>query len=92
MTEESSVNTMMATTMPANQPIMNPTLAPFARGDSNIKITAMIGMGLIAMPTANGRISPITDPIAFLHLCLRAPSRLLIVQPGPRFRARKKSL
>jgi hypothetical protein len=42
---------------------MNPTLVPFARGDSSIKITAMIGIGLIAMPTANGRISPITEPI-----------------------------
>jgi hypothetical protein len=41
---------------------MNPTLVPFARGDSNIKITAMIGIGLMAMPTANGRISPITEP------------------------------
>jgi hypothetical protein len=48
--------------MPSNQPIMNPTLVPFARGDSNIKITAMIGIGLMAMPTAKGRISPITEP------------------------------
>jgi hypothetical protein len=42
---------------------MNPTLVPFARGDSSIKITAMIGIGLMAIPTANGRISPITEPI-----------------------------
>jgi hypothetical protein len=40
---------------------MNPTLVLFARGDSNIKITAMIGIGLMAMPTASGRISPITE-------------------------------
>jgi hypothetical protein len=37
-------------------------LVPFARGDSNIKITAMIGTGLMAIPTASGRISPITEP------------------------------
>ncbi len=47
--------------MPASQPIKNPTLVPFARGDSSIKIAAMIGTGLMAMPIANGRISPITS-------------------------------
>ena len=34
----------------------------FALGESNIKITAMIGIGLIAIPTANGKISPMTEP------------------------------
>jgi hypothetical protein len=53
-----------ATTMPQIQPSMNPTLVAFAFGDSNIKIAAMIGIGLIAMPSARGRISPITDPIS----------------------------
>ena len=57
------MNTTMATTIPASQPIMNPTLILFARGDSSIKITATIGIGLMAIPTANGRISPINEPI-----------------------------
>ena len=34
----------------------------FAFGDSSIKITAMIGIGLIAIPTANGKVSPMTEP------------------------------
>src|SRR5688572_8904857 len=61
MIEESRVNKTMATTMPASHPNKNPTLVLFARGDSSIKIAAMIGIGLMAMPMANGRISPITS-------------------------------
>jgi hypothetical protein len=61
MIDESRVNKTMATTMPTSHPIRNPTLVPFARGDSSIKIAAMIGIGLMAMPTAKGRISPITS-------------------------------
>jgi hypothetical protein len=41
-------------TMPASQPRRKPTLVTFALA-SNIKIAAMIGIGLIAIPTANGR-------------------------------------
>jgi hypothetical protein len=49
--------------MPVIHPRRNPTLAPFAFGDSNIKMAAMIGTGLIATPTARGKISPMTGPI-----------------------------
>ncbi len=79
MTVESRVNKTMATTMPASHPIKNPTLVPFARGDSNIKIAAMIGIGLTAIPTANGRISPITSvmryPQEWQSLTLGPPAR-----------------
>jgi hypothetical protein len=37
----------------------------FALGDSSIKITAMIGIGLIAIPIANGKISPMTPTRRF---------------------------
>ena len=61
MTEASSVNSTTATTMPSTQPSRNPMLVPFAFGDSSMRIAAMIGMGLIAMPSASGRMSPMTD-------------------------------
>jgi hypothetical protein len=61
-TDDSKVNNTIATTMPVTQPSRKPTLVVFALGDSNIKIAAMIGIGLIAIPTANGKISPMTEP------------------------------
>jgi hypothetical protein len=61
-TDDSKVNNTIAMTMPASQPRRKPTLVVFALGDSNIKIAAMIGIGLIAIPTANGKISPMTEP------------------------------
>ena len=54
-TDDSKVNTI-AMTMPASQPSRKPTLVVFALGDSSIKIAAMIGIGLIAIPIANGKI------------------------------------
>ncbi len=38
----------MATTMPTIQPTRKAILVDFALGDSNIKIAAMIGIGLTA--------------------------------------------
>ena len=55
--------------IPTSQPSRKPTLVAFARGDSNIRMTAMIGTGLIAIPTASGRISPMTEPTANLPDC-----------------------
>ena len=43
-----------------------------ARGVPSIRTTAIIGTGLIATPTASGRMSPIAAPIAALfHACTR---------------------
>ena len=56
------MNTVRATTMPATQPSKNPTLAPLAFGDNSIRMAAMIGIGLIMIPSASGRMSPITSP------------------------------
>jgi hypothetical protein len=39
---------------------MKPTLVPFAFGESSMRIAAMIGIGLIAMPSASGRMPPMT--------------------------------
>jgi hypothetical protein len=60
MIAESSVKTTTATTMPTTQPTMKPTLVPRAFGESSMRIAAMIGMGLMAIPRALGRISPMT--------------------------------
>ena len=65
MIELSSVKTVTATTMPSSQPTRNPTLVPFAFGESSMRIAAMIGIGLIAIPIASGRISPMTAPKTF---------------------------
>jgi hypothetical protein len=62
-TDDSKVNSTTATRMPASQPSRKPTLVALALGDSSIKIAAMIGIGLIAIPTANGKISPMTEPM-----------------------------
>ena len=60
------MNSTTATTMPSTQPSRNPMLVPFAFGDSSMRIAAMIGIGLIAMPSASGRMSPMTDPMLLL--------------------------
>ncbi len=65
MREDSRVNTTTATTMPTTQPMRNPTLVTLAFGESSMRIAAMIGTGLIAMPSASGRISPIAVPIVY---------------------------
>ena len=69
ITEDSSVKTVTATTVPATQPSRNPMLVPFAFGDSSMRIAAMIGIGLIAMPIARGRIAPMTLPMKDLSSC-----------------------
>lgn len=43
----------MTKAIPASQPSRNPTLFERARGDMSIRIPAMIGSGLIAMPSAS---------------------------------------
>src|SRR6478752_7967909 len=45
---------VIPSTTPATQPTRKPTLVPPARGERSIRITAMIGTGLIATPTARG--------------------------------------
>jgi len=59
----SQTKIVVATTMPAIQPIRKPKLVPPARGAKSIRITAMIGTGLIATPTARGSRSPMTSPM-----------------------------
>ncbi len=44
---------------PTTQPARNDALFAPARADKSIKMIAMIGIGLIATPIANGRTSPI---------------------------------
>ena len=62
---------------PASQPTSQPTMkaGPFtlARRETSIKITAMIGTGLIATPTASGRIWPIACRIAARSYGRRTP-------------------
>ena len=57
-----TVKTVAAMMMPTTHPSRNPALVPPALGASSIRIVAMIGTGLIATPTASGRISPMTVP------------------------------
>jgi hypothetical protein len=64
-TDDSKVNNTIAMTMPASQPSRKPTLVVLALGDSSVKIAAMIGIGLIAIPIANGKISPMTPTTRF---------------------------
>src|SRR3954464_3541946 len=60
----SAVNTPVATAMPATQPSRKPTLVPPAFAARSIRIAAMIGIGLIATPTASGSRSPMISFIA----------------------------
>ena len=52
--------TTVTMTMPATQPSRNPVLVVAGRRDSSIRMTAMIGIGLIATPIAKGSKSPMT--------------------------------
>jgi len=49
--------------IPSTHPHKNPTLAALARGARSIRITAMIGTGEIATPSAVGSRSPMTPPV-----------------------------
>ena len=68
----STVKIAVATTIPATQPSRNPMLVLPARLENNMRIAAMIGIGDTATPTANGRISPITAPMAATPRTARA--------------------
>jgi hypothetical protein len=59
-----SRNTVVAPPMPRIHPARNPPLVPPALGARSIRMTAMIGMGEIATPTASGRRSPTTCPMS----------------------------
>ena len=54
------------------QPTRNTGPFTRARWENSIKVTAMIGTGLIATPTANVRISLIPSPILLGAYSLRA--------------------
>nr|WP_269451931.1 hypothetical protein [Tessaracoccus coleopterorum] len=58
ITPASSVNAVTATTMPTNQPTRKPRPSCTGRGDMSIRMTAMIGTGLMAMATALGSTAP----------------------------------
>jgi hypothetical protein len=57
-----AISTPRPPAMPAIQPSRNARPFERARSEKSIRITAMTGMGLIATPTASGRISPIASP------------------------------
>ena len=57
--DATTISTLSATTMPTTQPSRNARLFWRARSVKSIRITAMIGSGQIATPTASGRKSPI---------------------------------
>jgi hypothetical protein len=57
------IRSTIAATIPTIQPSMNARLFCRARSLNSIRITAMIGIGLIATPIASGRNSPIASPI-----------------------------
>ena len=48
---------------PRIHPSANAMLFRLAEAENSIRITATIGIGLIATPIANGRICPIAEPI-----------------------------
>ena len=52
--------TTVTSTMPTSQPIRKAVPVAAGRRDSSIRITAMIGIGLIATPIASGSKSPMT--------------------------------
>ena len=54
-----STTTTLTTTSPTTQPTANAEPFDLARGVPSIRMTAMIGTGLIATPTADGSRSPI---------------------------------
>ena len=58
----SASTTSVTTTIPATQPSRKPVLVAVAFRESSMRITAMIGIGLIATPTANKRTRPIAAP------------------------------
>src|SRR4051794_33719788 len=60
----SSRNTVLATAIPTTHPARNPALVLPALGASSMRMTAMIGTGEIATPTASGSRSPTTLPTA----------------------------
>src|SRR3954447_20529891 len=93
-TSASTVNSVTATTMPRTQPTRKPTLVPVALGASSIRITAMIGIGLMATPRASGRHCPIasftlvTPAVAEAGACAPWPlptySGAGVLRQGPR--------
>src|SRR5438270_8163565 len=65
---------MQISARPATKPAANEVPFAFAFGVTSIRMIAMIGMTLIAAPSAYGRISPIALPIA--HTPVQPRSRL----------------
>ena len=59
-----SSTTVVTSAMPATQATMNETLLMRARPLNSIRITAAMGIGLIAMPTAYPSVAPIASPIS----------------------------
>ena len=58
------MRTMVATAArPSSQPARNAKPLLRAFGVISIRMTAMIGIGLMAMPIASGRMSPIACPM-----------------------------
>ena len=61
---EMSSTAVPSTASPAIQPTRNAGPLARARGVASISTTPMIGTGLMATPTANGRLCPIACPMA----------------------------
>lgn len=56
-TADNKVKATTATTMPKTQPIMKPTLVDRAWDENNMRIAAIIGIGLMAIPIARQNLS-----------------------------------
>ena len=59
----STSTTTVTTTIPVTHPARNPVLVLAACRDSSIKMTAAIGIGLIATLSPSGSRSPMTAPM-----------------------------
>ncbi len=81
-TELSSVNATTATMMPPSQPNKKPRLVLRARGESSMRIVAIMGIGLIATPSASGRMSPIMfmSPILLARCVRRSAAGALAIE------------
>lgn len=83
-TADNKVKATTATTTPKTQPSMKPTLVDLERGDNNMRIAAIIGIGLIAIPIAKGE--NISDCSDHVRCSLSGHASLVVIGmlPSPR--------
>ena len=88
-----SASTMTDTaSRPTTQPPRKAGPLALARAEKSIRMTAMMGTGLIATATANGRICPTTEPISSsLPGARRAPRARYLTRPDLPSESRTRS-